>query len=253
MSFILLEKKGAVATLVLNRPEKRNALNIALLEEFGNALKTVSEEEKTRVILIRGEGPLFCAGLDLKEMQESSLIDTSSEMIAKLLYSLQSSPKVTVAAVHGTAIAGGMGIVAACDLAVATENCRFSLSETRRGLVAAQIIALLSRQLNSRNLKELALTGKSIGAAEAKEIGLINRTASDDGLLDAANSLAGEVLKGAPGATTLTKAFIEKIYPSSLEEDLKEALACHKKMRTTEEAQEGVASFLEKRSPVWEV
>lgn len=237
--------------IVLNRPEKRNALNTALLEQFCSALENANHDLTIRTLVIRGNGTVFCAGMDLSEAADPQKVHLSTQLIAKMFSLITHSPHITIAAVHGAAIAGGAGIMAACDIAIAGVGTKFGFPETRRGLVPAQVMALLTRQIRQRDLRELLLLGELIEADKALAIGLINKVVPTEKLKEEILRYVGIVNVCAPGATTETKKLIHTLYPCSIDEDLSTAIHHHEKMRETPEAQEGIRAFLEGRPPEW--
>jgi len=241
-----------IAMIALNRPEKRNALNLALLDELYQSLKSVEESEKARSVIFYGEGPIFCAGLDLKENLESDVVEKSSESLATLLLSLHLTPLITIAAVHGAAIAGGAGIMSACDFAIGTSDAKFGYPEVKRGLVAAQVATLLKAQVPYRIIKELLLLGDIFEAEKAKSIGLINKTVSSrEELMQEALSYAEKSCEGSPAAIVSTKQLLNALMPRSLSSDLEVALAIHRQARSSDDAKEGIAAFFDKRKPAW--
>ncbi len=240
-----------VTVLTLNRPEKRNALNLPLMEQLCRRLDELAEMESCRVVILRGAGPVFCSGLDLKEGLQADLAELSGEMVARTFRTLSESPKVVIGAAHGAAIAGGGGLLLACDLVVATEDLRLGFPEVRRGLVAGLVMAYLRRRVRELEANELLLAGELIDAERARAMGLVNRIVAADELLNEAGRLAAEVSQGAPGALRDTKAFLRSLWPHSLEADLEQALGIHGRVRLGEEAQEGMRAFLEKRKPHW--
>ncbi|MCF6285078.1 MAG: enoyl-CoA hydratase-related protein [Candidatus Hydrogenedentes bacterium] len=253
MSDLILvdEIEVGVTTITLNRPEKRNALNILMLEALCDAIEDVSARKDQRALAIRGAGPVFCAGLDLKEAGDPAISGRSAALVRRMLESVYHCPCVTIALIHGAALAGGAGLMAACDIALATKESKFGFPEVHRGLVAGLIMTFLRRQLHERHARELLLLGEIIDAERAKEMGLINRTVSADGLDEALGTIVVQVHKAPPGAIADTKAFFDQLWHHSLADDLDGAHDVHVKMRTSEEAQEGMAAFLEKRKPQW--
>jgi len=238
-----------ITTITFNRPEKRNALSIALMTEFIKAIEIA--KKNARVLIVRAEGPVFCAGLDLKEAQDPSIADESEQLVAQALQTIYAAPIPVIAAVHGAALAGGAGVMAACDYVVASEDCKFGFPEVKRGLVAAQVMSLLSRQLGQRHLRELLLFSSMIDAKRAHEIGLINRIVPQDKLYDSALAAAKEALLGAPIAISQTKELIDEIYPASFIDDINLGLEYHHEARISPEAKEGIEAFLNKRNPKW--
>jgi len=251
MPVVLIERQTPQITLVtLNRPERRNALTIELLTELMAAIKVVSDEAQERILILRGAGAAFCTGLDLKAASPENAHATA-EMVAKALLALSQTRLVTIAAVHGAAVAGGAGIMSACDFVVAAEGTKIGYPEVRRGLVAGLVMTFLRRQTGERNMSELLLGSELIDAEGAKEIGLVNRVVSRENLMSEAQKFADSVLQGAPGALAQTKRLIEELWWRSVKEDVDLALKYHMQARESSEASEGIAAFNEKRPPNW--
>jgi|694.fasta_scaffold30588_5 methylglutaconyl-CoA hydratase len=244
-------KENVILLLTLNRPEKRNALNIPLLQKLCEQFEQLSRERTIRVAILNGAGPVFCAGLDLLEMREKETEEKSAELIGQTLKLLYQAPFVTIAAVHGAAIAGGAGIMAACDLTIAASDCRIGFPEVRRGLVPAQILPILQRRLAGGALKELLLWGEIFEAEHALTLGLVNGVVPYARLMEEALSYARQILFGAPTAIRETKELIERLAESSLEQDLEISMPYHHRSRMSEEAAEGARAFFEKRNPSW--
>ncbi|MDP1834501.1 MAG: enoyl-CoA hydratase/isomerase family protein [Chlamydiales bacterium] len=253
MSVVTVSKpEKGIVVVELNRPEARNALSIELLEALKNYIKFFGQEEGNRVLIMRGAGNVFCAGLDLKEAIDPRKAHIMAEKVAEALKELYYSPLITIAAIQGAAIAGGAGIFAACDLVVAAEGTKIGYPETRRGLVAALVMTLLRRQVPDRFVRELLFTGELFSAEKSKEIGLINEVVSADKLTNTVMTMARNVLKGAPNATTLSKSLLDELQTTTMEQDIKRALAFHLHARSTSEADEGILAFTEKREPNWD-
>jgi len=251
MPVVLIERQTPQITLVtLNRPERRNALTIELLTELVAAIKVASEEAHERILILRGAGAAFCAGLDLKAATPENAHATA-EMVSKALLALSQTRLVTIAAVHGAAVAGGAGIMSACDFVVAAEGTKIGYPEVRRGLVAGLVMTFLRRQIGERNMRELLLGSELIDAERAKEIGLVNRVVSRENLMSETQKFADSVLQGAPEALTQTKRLIEELWWRSVKEDIDLALKYHMQARESSEAREGIAAFNEKRPPDW--
>jgi methylglutaconyl-CoA hydratase len=252
MPVVLIEKESPQITVVtLNRPERRNALTLELLTELCAAINVTSEQPKQRVLILRGAGAAFCTGLDLKEAADSTKAHATAEMVANTLVAISQTRLVTIAAVHGAAVAGGAGIMSACDLVVAAEGTKIGYPEVRRGLVAGLVMTFLRRQVGERNMRELLFSGQSIGATRANEIGLVNRVVAPDNVMSEAKKFAAFVLQGAPGALTQTKRLIEELGWHTVKEDVDVALKYHMQARESDEAREGIAAFNEKRKPNW--
>jgi methylglutaconyl-CoA hydratase len=252
MPVVLIEKQTPQITLVtLNRPERRNALSIQLLTELSAAIKVSSEEARERILILRGAGAAFCTGLDLKEAQNQTNAHATADMVARTLVALSQTRLVTIAVVHGAAVAGGAGIMSACDYVIAAEGTKIGYPETRRGLVAGLVMTFLRRQLRERDIRELLLGAELIDARRALEMGLVNRVVPKDDLMKEAMAFAGSVLQGAPNAVARTKRLIEELWSSSVQKDVELALKHHMQARESIEAKEGIAAFLEKRAPRW--
>ena len=251
MPVVLLEKQTLQITIVtLNRPERRNALTFELLTELTAAIKVVSDDVHARILIFRGAGAAFCTGLDLKAATPQNA-QATAEMVAETLLTLSQTRLVTIAAVHGAAVAGGAGIMSACDFVVAAEGTKIGYPEVRRGLVAGLVMTFLRRQIGERNMRELLLGSELIDAERAKEIGLVNRVVSQENLMSEAQKFADSVLQGAPEALTQTKRLIEELWWRSVKEDIDLALKYHMQARESSEAREGIAAFNEKRPPDW--
>jgi len=252
MPVVLIEKQSPQITVVtLNRSERRNSLTIELLNELIAAIRVASDEPRERVLILRGAGAAFCTGLDLKEAADLKKAQMTAELVAKTLITLAETPLVTIAAVHGAAVAGGAGIMSACDFVVAAEKTKIGYPEVRRGLVAGLVMTFLRRQVGERNMRELVLGGELIDAERAREIGLVNRVVAPDQLLYEAQRFADSVLQGAPNAVAETKRLIEELWSTSVKEDVDLALKHHMQARESAEAREGIAAFNEKRPPNW--
>jgi methylglutaconyl-CoA hydratase len=251
MPVVLIERQTPQITLVtLNRPERRNALTLELLTELVGAIKVASDEAHERILILRGAGAAFCTGLDLKAATLQNAHATA-EMVAKALLALSQTRLVTIAAVHGAAVAGGAGIMSACDFVVAAEGTKIGYPEVRRGLVPGLVMTFLRRQIGERNMSELLLGSELIAAERAREIGLVNRVVSQENLMSEAQKFADSVLQGAPGALAQTKRLIEELWWRSVKEDVDLALKYHMQARESHEAREGIAAFNERRAPNW--
>lgn len=241
----------SIALICLNRPEKRNALNIALLEELCHTLELLAGEAELRAIVLHGAGAVFCAGLDLNDAVDAAASDHSAHLIARLLRLLHNFPLFTVAAVHGAAVAGGAGIMAACDYVVAEKNCYIAFPETKRGLIPAMVTALLAEQLGEKILREILLLGEKVELERAVAWGLINKISGAESYLQEALAVAAKAAATAPHAFLQTKQFIRECSLSGFEENMQQAMLLHQQARGGQEALEGSLAFHEKRSPKW--
>jgi methylglutaconyl-CoA hydratase len=252
MPVVLIEKQTPQITVVtLNRPERRNALTIELLTELQAAIKVASEQPQQRVLILRGAGAAFCTGLDLKEAADHTKAHSTAEMVAKTLIAISQTRLITIAAVHGAAVAGGAGIMSACDFVLAAQRTKIGYPEVRRGLVAGLVMTFLRRQVGERNMRELLLGSELIDAERAKEIGLVNHVVARDDVMNEAQKFAESVLQGAPGALAQTKRLIDELWWRSVKEDVDLALKYHLQARDSDEASEGIAAFNEKRKAKW--
>jgi methylglutaconyl-CoA hydratase len=213
--------------------------------------KTESDVSQ-RILVLRGAGAVFCSGLDLLEAADPNVADASAELLARALRVQSTTRLVTIAAVQGAAIAGGAGLVTACDFAVAVGDAKFGYPEIRRGIVPALIMTFLRRQVSERDAREVLLLGKLFDARHAHAIGLINRVAADPAALDGeVRHLISSILQGAPEGAAETKKMLASLWPISIEADLEKAHAQHLAARNSDEAREGISAFNEKRAPKW--
>jgi methylglutaconyl-CoA hydratase len=251
MPVVLVEKQTPQITLItLNRPERRNALTIELMKELAAAIGNAAADAKQRILILRGAGKAFCTGLDLEEAAKTDPHATA-EMVAGTLLALAETRLVTIATVHGAAVAGGAGIMSACDFVIAAERTKIGYPEVRRGLVAGLVMTFLRRQLRERDLRELLLASELIDAERARGIGLVNRVVPIGELEAEAQKIVASVLQGAPGAISNSKRLIEELWSSSVRKDVERALRHHMEARESDEAKEGIAAYLEKRAPRW--
>ena len=251
MPNVLVEAKNRTTILTLNRPERRNALTIELLSELTEAVGRAGADENMRVLILRGAGKAFCAGLDLNETTITERAHQSAELIAKTLLALSQTRLITIAQIHGAAVAGGAGLMSACDFVVAAERTKIGYPEARRGLVAGLVMTFLRRQLRERDVRELLFTGDLITAERAREMGLVNRVVPPSELENETEKLVTSILQNAPGALASSKRLLEELWSTSVQEDVDAALRHHMEARGSAEAKEGIAAFLEKRAPSW--
>jgi methylglutaconyl-CoA hydratase len=252
MSVLLIEKQTPrVTILTLNRPERRNSLTIELMTALTEAITAASADNQQRVLILKGAGKAFCTGMDLNEVAQPEKAHESAELVAKTLITLSETRLMTIAAVHGAAVAGGAGLMSACDFVVAAEGTKLGYPEVRRGLVPGMILTFLRRQLRERDLRELLFGGELFDAERGREIGLVNRVVPPNELENETQKMVATILQGAPGALSNTKRLLGKLWPTSVRQDIEQALAFHMEARESTEAKEGVAAFLEKRLPTW--
>lgn len=247
---VIFERRSEnVAVSILNRPEKRNALSIELMERICAHAERVGKDEEIRIWILRGNGPAFCAGLDVAEAMDPRIGVESAGMVKKCLSAVYRIPAITIAMVHGAVRGGGAGLMAACDFAVADQDATIGFPEARLGLIPAQVMSLLVRKLSQSNVRDLLLSGEAVNAERARQIGLLHRVGS---LETETRGIIAQVLKGAPGALAKTKQMIDNLYPRSLEDDIEMCRMHYVQARDSAEAREGAGAFLQKRKPVWE-
>jgi methylglutaconyl-CoA hydratase len=253
MPVVIVEKRTPQLTvLTLNRPERRNSLSVQLLSELVAAIRMASDQAEERILILRGAGAAFCTGLDLKEASDHAKAHATADLVAQTLITLAETRLVTIAAVHGAAVAGGAGIMSACDYVVAAAGTKIGYPETRRGLVAGLVMTFLRRQVREREIRELLFSAELIDAERAREIGLVNKVVPTEAEAIAdAEAFAEKVMQGAPAAVHQTKRLIEEFYGRSFKSDIELALKHHMEARTSAEAREGIAAFNEKRPPKW--
>ena len=245
MSEVLLRREEAVAYVTLNRPEVHNAFNEVLIAALTETLTQLSTDPTVRVVVISGAGKSFCAGADLDWMRrmaghsrEQNLADAAT---ARTLFeTLDSCPKVTIAQIHGAALGGGAGLVAACDLAVAEENTRFAFSEVRLGILPATIAPFVLKKIGMGHARALFVTGRRFSAEEALRFGLIQEIGSHD----AVSAQISEALLASPDAVNRVKRLLRELPAADTAAALADA-------RASDEGREGLSAFLEKRKPRW--
>lgn len=254
---IELEIKDEVGTIWLNRPEIHNAFNEVMIAELIEMFKEIKENDEVKIVVLRGRGKSFCAGADLNWMRnvaKYSFEDNYKESLnlSNCFYEIYTCPKPTIAIVHGAAIGGANGLLAACDFAYADENTTFSLSEVKIGIVPACISPYVTKRVGEYGSKELMLTGKRFKGEEAAHHRLINKSLSTNKLDEYLEEVIALLKTSGPKAMSHCK---NLIYDISNKLTLQEAIGYTAKMiadiRASEEGQEGMAAFLEKRKPNW--
>jgi methylglutaconyl-CoA hydratase len=240
-----------IAIYTLNRPQKRNALNIELIEQMAVAVERLASDVGRRVLIVRGNGPVFCAGLDLREAMEESNSERSARSLARLYLGIANLPLITISSAQGGAFGGGVGILAACDLCIAADDLRVGFPEVHRGLVAGLVTALLRRQMGDKDLRQAVLLGQTLNAIDAQRLGIVQKVVPIDQLPAATSHLADIACQGAPGAIKRTKRLLEDLAPRALHADMERAMLDHLTARNSAEAKEGIAAFLARRSPNW--
>lgn len=248
-----------VATVTLNRAIRRNAFNAELIAGLHEAFETLQGAEGVRVVFLRGAGSTFSAGADLDWMREAvdrTEADNRDDamLLARMLKSLWDIPALTVALVEGGAYGGGAGLAAACDMAIATADAKFSFSEVRLGLIAATISPYVVNAIGPRQARALFATGKVFDAAYAEKIGLVSEVVADGAQLTAVRDrIAQEMMACGPEAVAQSKQLVEDVAYREIEEVMEETARRIARVRVSPEGQEGVRAFLEKRKPSWMV
>lgn len=248
------------ATVILNRPARRNAFDAELIAALTEAFETLHGAEGVRVVFLRGAGATFSAGADLDWMRaavdytEADNRDDAYQM-ARMLKTLWDLPQLTVALVQGGAFGGGAGLAAACDMALATADAKFSFSEVRLGLIAATISPYVVAAVGPRAARALFATGQVFDAEHALRVGLVSEVVADVGALDeAGRRIAADILACAPGAVGESKRLVDDVFARPIDHELMEETARRiAAARVDAEGQEGVRAFLERRKPSWAV
>jgi methylglutaconyl-CoA hydratase len=252
---ILVGDDGDIRTITLNRPERRNAMTPEMQTELIAAMEEAAAGS-CRVVVFRGAGDAFCAGLDLTELQamnEKGAAEhrTDAGRIAKLLRTLYELPKPTIAAVHGAAIAGGTGLATICDFTLAVPMAKFGYTEARIGFVPALVSAFLALQIGDKRARDLLLTARIFDTAEAYRLGLVNEVVPPESLTEHVNSLARMLAANSSESLKATKRLMAAQNKAWLDAAISHAMEANAASRETADFREGVSSFLEKRKPVW--
>jgi methylglutaconyl-CoA hydratase len=246
---------AGIATLTLNRPDKRNAISYELITDLLAALAEVAKSSAL-VLIVTGAGKAFCSGMDLENLKtligrspEQSLED--SKIMARLFRTLYDFPKPTIAAVNGPAIAGGTGMATLCDFTLAVPEAKFGYTEVRIGFVPAIVSTFLLRQVGEKVARDLLLTGRLFDAEEALRIGLINEIVPAENLMTRARALATQLMENSPASLLYTKRLLSAAARVEMDVQIEAAVRENAAIRSTQDFREGIASFLEKRKPKW--
>jgi methylglutaconyl-CoA hydratase len=255
VSTVRVEDDGAVRTITLNRPERRNAL----VPEMMDALTVALGEANgcgARVVVLAGEGESFCAGLDLAVLREMGGMSSEqhrveAERVARMFRALSDCDVPTIAMVQGAAVAGGTGLATMCDFTLAAPEAKFGYTEVRIGFVPAVVSAYLALQVGDKVARGLMLSGRLFGADEALRLGLVSEVVAGSELQGRATALAVELMRNSPESLRATKQLLRAQRAEGLEAALELAMEANAASRETADFKEGVASFVEKRKPVW--
>ena len=241
---------GAVARITLNRPEKRNAITVEMMSALREALQRAADDSTVRVLLIRGAGKDFCAGLDLSEVLKSAESEAASVASARrlgdLYIAMRRHPKPIVAAVQGRALGGGAGIATASDLIIASESAQFGYPEVKLGFIPAIVVTMLRRAVNERQAMELALTGEPLEASRAFAMGLVNRVYRDEDLDAKVELFVTTLAAQSATAMSLSKSLIYQADAQSFEASIEAGIQANVQARKTEDFKRGVERFLKK-------
>ena len=261
-SLVLYELKASVAVITINRADKRNALSRGLIDALVSAFTRARDDAQARCVILAAAGPVYCAGMDLSELQESlnsasgglqpadvSSVWDDALRLAKLYDLIYTLPKPTIAAVQGAAVAGGAGLVTVCDLALAAPEAKFGYPEVRRGLVAAMVMPHLMRHVGERQARYLLLSGELIDAAAALACGFVNEVVPMDWLLERAGTLAKACAEGGPNALAKTKEYLHQFSRQAF--SIEEAAKASASPRLTDECQQGLRAFFAKKPVPW--
>lgn len=245
---------GLAAIITLNRPDKRNALSRALVAELSGAFKFAAADPHARCIILTGEGPVFCAGMDLEELRGTlgagkEVIWEDALNLAKLYDYIYALPKPTIAAINGHAVAGGAGFVTVCDLALSGPDAKFGYPEVRRGLVAAMVMPHLLRHVGERLARYLLLAGELVDAGTAMQMGLINKVVAAEKLMETALQWARSCAEGGPEALATTKDLLRKCSRQAL--TVEEFASGSAEPRLGNECRQGLEAFFNKRPAPW--
>jgi methylglutaconyl-CoA hydratase len=248
---VLYSVDGAVARVTLNRPEKRNALNDAVIAGLNDALKRAAKDERVRVVVISGAGKDFCSGADLSALQKianASVAENAEDarLLLELFLLIRQLPIPVVAAVTGRALAGGCGLATACDLVLAASSSRFGYPEVKIGFVPAIVMAILRRNVSEKRAFELITRGAEISADQAKEFGLVNQVFADDVFADDVNRYVSEFEKMSASAIGLTKTLLYQMDGMAFSEALETGADVNVIARLTDDCQQRIAKFLQK-------
>ncbi len=252
---LYVNETDRVVTVTLNRPDRRNALNPQLIDELIGVIEAMARRS-SGVLILTGRGAAFCAGLDLEHLK--SLANKSpaehrkdSEHLAKLFRSLYDLPLPTIAAVNGHAIAGGMGLATICDFTISVPEAKFGYTEARIGFIPALVASFLSLQVGEKKSRDLLLTARLISAEEARQMGLVNEVVTDSVLIARSRQLAHQLLQNSPESLRATKMLLSAHAKEQLDRELQASIDSNATARSTADFQEGISSFLEKRTPNW--
>jgi methylglutaconyl-CoA hydratase len=254
---VKVSRDGSIAHISLNRPELNNALNPQLIDELRAALDAVAGDASAATVVLSGEGKSLCAGADINRMREAATFSREDNIrdalpLSNMLAALDRLPQTTIGRVHGPIYGGGVGVVAACDIAIASEDATFCLSEVRLGIVPGMISPYVVRAIGERTARRYFQTAEVFDAHEARRIGLVHEVVAPDALDERIAKLLKQLRSAAPGARAVAKKLAGDIAGRSIDDALiRETSELIADVRARPEAREGLSAFLEKRKPSW--
>jgi methylglutaconyl-CoA hydratase len=253
---VRIAREGGVVRVALARPEVRNAFDETLIGELTDAFLSLATDESVRVVVLSGDGPVFCAGADVAWMRRAGgwskmENETDAERMARMLAAIDGCEHPVIALVQGAAIGGGVGLAAVSDVVVAADDAVFSLAEVKLGILPAVISPYVLRAIGPREARRYFLTGERFGAAEARRIGLVHDVVSAGDLGAAGDRLVQALTTSAPEAVRIAKRLIGQVSGRTPEEAMSLTVRTIADRRASEEAREGLSAFLEKRPPAW--
>ena len=253
---IELQREKNIVTVYLNRPEVHNAMNEKLMNDLTNCFKELSQDKDVRIIILTGKGKSFCAGADLNWMKsmakyskEENIKD--SRLLLNLYEAIYNCPKPVIGQINGHAFGGGIGLFAICDINIALPNCKFAFSEVKLGIIPAVISTYIVRRIGLSNMKRLFITGERFNSEYAKSIGLIDYVVSEEELDSVIKKYAEQLISSGPNAIKEVKKLVsdyEKMDINKYKEHMVKKIS---QLRVSEEGQEGINAFLQKRKPGW--
>jgi methylglutaconyl-CoA hydratase len=253
---ILVESEKGLARITLNRPDRRNAFDAAMVDDIRQAFHKLGQDGSVRVIVLAAAGEMFCAGADLAWMGPDRLVSAleareDAERLLAMFQTIEECPCPVIGRIQGAAYGGGVGLIAVTDIAVAAADCTFAFSEVRLGFVAGVISPFVLRKTGESFARRFCLTGEAFSAATAREAGLIHAVAEPAGLDAKVGALTEHILRAAPQAVRDTKALLRRLGRVSAEEAWEVCVGANIRARLSAEAQEGFRAFRERRAPVW--
>jgi methylglutaconyl-CoA hydratase len=248
--------KDGVVRVTLNRPDVHNAFNDTMIQELSIVFDDIARRDDARVVVFTGEGRSFCAGADLnwmRRVKDYSYEDNLKESLelAEMLFKIYASPKPTIARVNGAAIGGGTGLVAVCDIAIASSRAKFSFSEVKLGLIPACISPYVMKKCGEGQCREFFLTGERLTADRAHDAGLVNIVVELDEIDQCVDKIVRNLLSSGPEAVNMCKVLLRNVAAMSLADAKKYTAEVIAKLRISDEGQEGMTAFLDKRKPGW--